>query len=64
VNFGLLRQIREESPQSLKVVGFEYEVKPLSYGRYTTEGEESSTYPKDLSSGYASPSLYKEAFSW
>jgi hypothetical protein len=30
VNFGLLREIREESPQSLKVVGFESEVKPRS----------------------------------
>jgi hypothetical protein len=44
-----LRQIREESPQSLKEVGFESEVKPRYWGRSTIEGEESSTYPKDIS---------------
>jgi hypothetical protein len=38
----------EKSPLSLKSVGFESEVKAKYWGGSTTEGEISSTYPKNL----------------
>jgi hypothetical protein len=64
VNFGLLREIREESPLSMELVGFGSEVK--AHLREDPQLKEKNPQLIPRISKVVGPlqALYKEAFSW